>query len=47
MKINAEGSVDNIGPFFWGTHTDGKIKFFTVGFALWRLQVLLQWMVNA
>lgn len=46
MKINAEGSVDHIGPFFWGTHSVGKIKFFTFGFALWRAQILFQWFIN-
>ena len=45
-KVTAEGTVDSIGPFFWGTYSDGKIKFFTIGASLWRLQIIVQWMVN-
>lgn len=44
MKVTAAGEVDGFGPFFWGTHSDGRIKFYTCGLMLWRFQILLQWM---
>lgn len=41
---NVAGELDGIWPFFWGTHTDGRITFYTFGLMLWRFQVLFQWL---